>query len=88
MNSRINVLKVNLGAREMALQLRALAALPGDVCLIPSTYTAAHSHQKLQFQGIQCPVLASMGSGHACPEQTYVQARYPSTYSKDKVCKA
>ena len=32
---------------------RALAALPGDVCLIPSTYTAAHSHQKLQFQGTE-----------------------------------
>lgn len=42
--------------------LRALAALPEGTRLIPSTYMATHNHWQLQFQEIQCPLLASMGS--------------------------
>lgn len=32
-----------VGPREMVHQLRALSALPGDPCLIPSTYIMAQS---------------------------------------------
>jgi len=39
-------------AGEMALWLRALAALPGYLGSIPSTNMAAHYCLKLQFQGI------------------------------------
>jgi hypothetical protein len=37
-------LKRELGAGEMAQRLRALAALPEVLRLIPSNYMAAHNH--------------------------------------------
>jgi hypothetical protein len=39
-----------VGLREMAQWLRALAALPEDSGLSPSTHVALHSHPKLQSQ--------------------------------------
>ena len=35
----------------------------GDLDLVPRTHMVAHSHLQLQFQGIQCPFLASLESG-------------------------
>jgi hypothetical protein len=55
------------GAREMAQQLRALAALPEDPGSISSTYGGVggwggwggcQNCQPLQFQETQCPLLA------------------------------
>lgn len=39
----IRVRKIVKGARETAQRLRTLAAFPGDLDLIPTTYRAAHS---------------------------------------------
>jgi hypothetical protein len=40
-----------------------LAVLADDMGSVLSTYTAAHNHQSLQFQGI---LLASKGTRHTC----------------------
>ncbi|GAB1286785.1 Gamma-tubulin complex component 4 [Apodemus speciosus] len=45
------------GTGEMAYQLRAVAVLPVDLGLIPSTYKVAHNQLELQFQGIWHPHL-------------------------------
>ena len=57
------------GAGEIALWLRALVVLTGDLGSTPSTHTVAHS----QFQEIQCPLLASTGTRQAHSAQTYRQ---------------
>jgi hypothetical protein len=46
-------------AGEMAKQVRALADLPEDP---GSIFPGPTTLSKLQFQGIQCPLLASMGT--------------------------
>jgi hypothetical protein len=50
-NTYTHKIKINLflkalflGAEEMAQWLRALAALPEVLCLIPSNHTVAHNH--------------------------------------------
>jgi hypothetical protein len=53
--------------REMPQTLRALAALSEDLEKIPSTHMMANNHLQLQFQGIQCHLLAS---GHQVHRQT------------------
>ena len=52
----------------MAQQLRALAALPEDPDLIPSTYNEAYKYLKLQTPtpGDQMPSLDSVGTRHLC----------------------
>jgi hypothetical protein len=44
--------------------LKALVALPEGPGLVPSTHMAAHNHLQLQLQGIQCPLVASLGTRH------------------------
>ena len=56
----------------MAQQLRSLAAFPGDLGLVPSTHMAMNNSLELQFQGIRCPLLASVET--ACTWCTYVHA--------------
>lgn len=31
----------------------------------------------VQFQGIQCPLLVSIGTRHECDAQTYIQTKHP-----------
>lgn len=57
--------KQPFGAGAMAHQLRALPAPAGDLSLDPNTHMRANNCLKLQFQGIQSPPLASVGTGHA-----------------------
>ena len=59
-----NVLKIKRGASEMAQQFRALAALVESLGLI-SSGAAATTICQLQFQGVRCPSLASVGTEHA-----------------------
>jgi hypothetical protein len=65
--------KLTQGAGETAQQLRALAALPED-----PGFNFNHIHDgwlrtmELQFQGIQCPLLASMGT--ACTQGIDIHA--------------
>lgn len=47
----------NKGGGVAAQQLGALVLLE-DLGLVPSAHVVAHNHQKLQLQGIQCPLLA------------------------------
>jgi hypothetical protein len=63
--------KPTYGAGEMILQLRALDALAEDPGFIPSTPKRAHN----QFQGIQCPLLASPCTRYVHGTQTHMQAR-------------
>ena len=58
----------------MAHQFRALAILAEDLGSIPSTHMMAQNpiNSQLQFQGIQCPLLASKGTRHACGMHTYM----------------
>ena len=46
----------------MTQQFRALAVLREDLDLIPSTHMVAHNCLYFQFQGIQLPLLVSMGT--------------------------
>lgn len=55
----------------MALQLRTLVTLPEDSGSIPSTHMAVYKHLKLQFQGIQCPIVASISTRHKHGIKTY-----------------
>jgi hypothetical protein len=48
MNLKMNICR----AGEMAVELKALAALPEDWGLIPRMHIVAHKHLSLQFQGI------------------------------------
>jgi hypothetical protein len=56
---------------------RALAALPKDPDSVLCTHMVAHNHLQLQFQGIQCPLLASLGNQactwcrHTCRQNTH-----------------
>ena len=56
-------LKISPEAGEMARRLTVIAALAEDLSSVPSTHgghpTPSH---KLQIQGVQGPLLASMGS--------------------------
>ena len=45
----------------MAQWLKAMAALPEDLDLIPRIQMGAHNHPQLHFQGIWCPLLVSLG---------------------------
>jgi hypothetical protein len=45
-------------------RLRALAVLAEDLGSVPSTHTGAHSLLLLQFQGIQHPLLDTVGTAH------------------------
>lgn len=45
-------------------KLRALAALPEDLGLIPGTHRVAHNYLYLQSQVIQQPILASESTAH------------------------
>jgi hypothetical protein len=47
----------------MAQCLGALAVLAENLGSIPGTQIEAHNCLQLQFQGIQCPLLASMDTG-------------------------
>jgi hypothetical protein len=51
-------------AGERARQLKALAALPKDLCLIPSSQMAVASCLKLQCQRTLRPLLASLSNAH------------------------
>ena len=44
--------------------------------LIPSTHRVAYYHLQLQFQGSQCPLLASIGTRHAYNALTYMQTKH------------
>lgn len=57
-------------AGEVAQWLRAMAALEENLGSIPSTRMATKNYLKLQFQGIWCPLLASLGT--ACTQYTDV----------------
>ena len=54
------IYRKNLGAAEMAQQLKTLATLPQDLGPVAST----HNSLKLQLQGIWNPLLVSMGTAH------------------------
>ena len=56
--------------REMAQQLRALAALAEDLGSVPSTHTVVHNHLKLHFWGnmVSC--------SDFCEHQTHVWSTY------------
>ena len=56
----------------MALWLGALAASPEDLGLIPSTHMVANNSQLLQFQRIQCSLIASLGTRHASSTPPYM----------------
>jgi hypothetical protein len=75
LKSSTNVLRQNsfLG---LAQWLRALAVLPEDPGLIPSTHMVAYNHLQLQFQEVLCPLLTAKDtSSHM------VQTHTGSTFS-------
>ena len=49
---------LSMGAGVMVCLLAILTALAEDLGSIPSTHMAVHNHMELQFQGLQCPLLA------------------------------
>lgn len=51
-----------VGAEEMALGFRALAALPEDMGTLPCIHVAGNIGLFLQLQGIRCPLLASINT--------------------------
>lgn len=53
----------------MVQPLVAVAAL----AVVPGSTPKAHNW----FQGIQCRLLTSAGTGHAAGAQTYIKAKYP-----------
>jgi hypothetical protein len=56
--------------------VRALAALVGDLGLIPNIHMAAHNcNSNSSFQGLRCPVLASVDKQHTYGTQTNIQAK-------------
>jgi hypothetical protein len=59
------------GTGKMAQPLRVLV-LTEDLGLILSIHTAAHNCSKLQFQGIQSPLLTSIDTRHACGAQMHM----------------
>lgn len=48
-------------AGELVQWLRALPVLAEDEGFIPSTRVSAQKHLQLQFQGVLCPLLTSIG---------------------------
>lgn len=60
-------------AEEKAQRLRAMAAFPDNLGLILSIHMMAHNWLQLQFQGIQDPVLVSVGMKHTYSTQAYMQ---------------
>ena len=63
----------------MAWQFKTLAALPGDLSLVPSTHMMVHNYLKLQFQGIQYLLLASMGIRCTHGAQTSMKTKHSYT---------
>lgn len=53
--------KFNLGVGQMVLQLTVLAALEGDLGLVPNTHMMAYNRSYLKFH-LQCFLLPSVGS--------------------------
>lgn len=56
-----------------AQPLRALATPAEDLGSDTSSHMAAYNHLLLRVQGLQCPLLASVGARHVCTH-SYVQA--------------
>lgn len=69
----------------MALQLRALAVLPADLGLIPSTNMATHN-SVIPVSGNLPPSLCLLGTRHACDIQIYMQATHTHTQITLKNC--
>lgn len=61
--------KLKICAEGAGERLKAMAAISEDPNSTPSTHMAAHIYK---FQGIQCPFLASMSTGHAHSAHTYM----------------
>lgn len=53
------------GAGETSQPFRALVAPEEDPGLLPSIQVVVHSHPQLQFQGIEGPLLTSVGIKHS-----------------------
>lgn len=68
----------------MAWWLRALAALAESPGLGPSTHMESHNHLQPQFQGIRCPLLASMGIRHAHGTHIDTQAKLSHPQKNNK----
>jgi hypothetical protein len=71
----------------MTQWVKALTALSKDLGLSLSTYMVAHSHLKLQFQRIQCPLLMSAGIKHEQGTQTYVRPKHSQIKSVENFLK-
>jgi hypothetical protein len=59
----------------MVQALRALNTLPENLGLVLRIHIAVHKHQPWS-QGIQCPLLASMGSRQGCGAQIHMQGKH------------
>lgn len=73
------IFKKKYGSGELAIQLRALAALPEDQSLIPSTHMAV-----IIVPGDQYHLLASIGTRHPWAARTCIQARHLDSKIKQK----
>lgn len=66
------------GAGDLVQQLGELAALAEDT-VVSNTHIVAHNYPWLQSQGIQCPILASVGTRknevhrHTCKIFTHIK---------------
>jgi hypothetical protein len=65
-----NTVSTTPSARYRAQELKALAALPGNLDSIPSTNMAP---QMGQFRGIEYTLLVSMGIKHTCKQNTHIK---------------
>lgn len=61
------------GAREMAQQLRVLAAFVRDPGLVPSTHLIVHNRLSLQFQGVWLSLMSFKGTTQMCYRHIYSQ---------------
>lgn len=57
-----------------AQQLKHLLLSRGSSS-VPSTQTVTYNHLELQFQGIQCPFLLSVGTRHIHDINAHIQAK-------------
>lgn len=68
-------LKITIAeAGQMTQWLRVLVILAEDMNLISRTCMVVHNHVLLQFQGVQPPLLTSVGTAHMCGTHTCIQA--------------
>jgi hypothetical protein len=79
----MSLIQENVKLKKRAVEIDgSAAALPEVPSSIPSTHIQSHNHLWLQFQGIQCPLLASEDSTHTHSIEIHIQAKHPYTYNK------